>query len=92
VTADDFDLVLMDVQMPVLDGVAAAKQIRALGGPVSAIPIVAVTANAMTGDREKYLATGMDNYVSKPLSLQSLMKLFDELNITPKVRAARAAG
>jgi PAS domain S-box-containing protein len=92
VTADDFDLVLMDVQMPVLDGVAAAKQIRALVGPVASIPIVAVTANAMTGDREKYLAAGMDNYVSKPLSLQSLMKLFDELNITPKARGQRAAG
>ncbi|MEQ1754179.1 MAG: ATP-binding protein [Micropepsaceae bacterium] len=92
VTESDFDLILMDVQMPVLDGLGATKQIRELGGAVAKIPIVAVTANAMSGDKEKYIAAGMDNYVSKPLSLQSLMQLFDELKITPKAQGQRAAG
>ena len=78
--------------MPVLDGLGATKQIRALTTPVSKTPIVAVTANAMSGDKEKYMAAGMDNYLSKPLSLQSLMKLFDELKITPKTQGQRAAG
>ena len=81
----------MDVQMPVLDGIGATRQIRALGTPVAKIPIVAVTANAMSGDRERYIAAGMDNYVSKPLSLQSLMALFEELKITPKANAQPAA-
>lgn len=90
--AGSFDVIFMDVQMPVLDGLGATKQIRALGTPVAKTPIVAVTANAMSGDKEKYMAAGMDNYVSKPLSLQSLMKLFDELKITPKAQGQRAAG
>jgi len=90
--AGSFDVIFMDVQMPVLDGLGATKQIRALTTPVSKTPIVAVTANAMSGDKEKYMAAGMDNYLSKPLSLQSLMKLFDELKITPKTQGQRAAG
>lgn len=67
-----FDAMLMDVQMPKLDGMAATKRIRALGTAAAQVPILAVTANAMTGDREKYLAAGMDGYVSKPISLASL--------------------
>jgi CheY-like chemotaxis protein len=46
----------------------------------------------MSGDKEKYMAAGMDNYLSKPLSLQSLMKLLDELKITPKAQGQRATG
>jgi CheY-like chemotaxis protein len=90
--AGSFDVIFMDVQMPVLDGLGATKQSRALTTPVSKTPIVAVTANAMSGDKEKYMAAGMNNYLSKPLSLQSLMKLFDELKITPKTQGQRAAG
>ena len=89
--AGDFDVIFMDVQMPVLDGLGATKRIRALDGPVSRTPIVAVTANAMSGDKEKYIAAGMDNYVSKPISLQSLMKLFEDMKITPKAKGERAA-
>ncbi|HWA42187.1 MAG TPA: PAS domain-containing protein [Hypericibacter adhaerens] len=62
-----YDLVLMDVQMPVMDGIEATQRIRALGGPKSRIPIVAMTANAMKGDRERFIAAGMNDYVSKPI-------------------------
>ena len=62
-----FDLILMDVQMPLMDGVTATKAIRSLAGPQKDIPIIALTANAMSGDREKYLRQGMTDYVSKPI-------------------------
>ena len=67
-----FDIVLMDVQMPVLDGVQATKEIRALPAPKNAIPIVALTAHAMAGAREKYIGHGMDDYLSKPLDPTAL--------------------
>jgi CheY-like chemotaxis protein/HPt (histidine-containing phosphotransfer) domain-containing protein len=72
VRKSDFDVVLMDVQMPVLDGVQATKQIRALPPPRNAVPIVALTAHAMAGAREEYLACGMDDYLSKPLEPDAL--------------------
>ncbi|MDP6721089.1 MAG: ATP-binding protein, partial [Pirellulaceae bacterium] len=62
-----YDLVLMDIQMPEMDGLAATQEIRKLAGDVSDIPIVALTANAMAGDQERYLATGMSDYVGKPI-------------------------
>ena len=67
VQAEHFDLILMDVQMPVMDGPSATRAIRALDDPVSRIPIVALTANSMAGDRETYLAAGMTDYVAKPI-------------------------
>ena len=67
-----YDLVLMDVNMPEMDGIEATAQIRALGGEPGKIPIVAMTANAMKGDRETYLAAGMDDYVSKPIDKNRL--------------------
>lgn len=63
----DYDLVLMDIMMPELDGVEATKRIRKLGGDKGETPIIAVTAHAMKGDREDYLTAGMDGYVSKPI-------------------------
>ncbi|MCZ6770936.1 MAG: response regulator, partial [Proteobacteria bacterium] len=68
-----YDLVLMDIQMPEMDGVTAAKAIRALDDAARAsIPIIALTANAIKGDREKYLAAGMDDYISKPVDQAAL--------------------
>lgn len=61
------DCVLMDIMMPELDGVETTKRIRKQGGDRGEIPIVALTAHAMKGDREDYLAAGMDGYVSKPI-------------------------
>jgi len=63
---DDFDVVLMDVQMPELDGLEATSRIRKRW-PNRRLRIVAMTANAMAGDRETYLAAGMDDYISKPI-------------------------
>ena len=60
-------LVLLDIQMPELDGIETAKRIRALDGPAAGLPIVALTANAMSGDRERYIAAGMDDYIAKPI-------------------------
>jgi sensor domain CHASE-containing protein/CheY-like chemotaxis protein/nitrogen-specific signal transduction histidine kinase len=72
VRSGGFDLVLMDVQMPEMDGPTAARAIRGLPGPVADIPIIALTANAMSGDRESYLAVGMTDYVSKPVDMNTL--------------------
>lgn len=72
VQAEPFDLVLMDIQMPIMDGTTAARMIRGLDGAVRRIPIVALTANAMPGDRDDYLAMGMTGYLSKPFTPEQL--------------------
>ncbi len=75
-----FDLVLMDCQMPVMDGFEASARIRALDDPdMRAIPIIAMTANAMAGDRERCLAAGMDDYISKPISTTYLKEAIERL-------------
>ncbi len=68
-----YDVVLMDVQMPELDGVEATQLIRALPPPRGQIPIIAVTAHAMAGAREEYLALGMNDYISKPIDPAELL-------------------
>ncbi len=68
-----YDLILMDSQMPELDGIGATKEIRALSGAVARTPIIALTANAMAGDRERYLAAGMNDYVTKPIDPDTLL-------------------
>lgn len=64
----------MDIQMPVMDGVEATKAIRGASdlGEKSHIPIIAMTAYAMTGDKERFLAAGMDGYISKPVDRDEL--------------------
>ena len=69
---EDFDIILMDMMMPVMDGVTAAKQIRAHQKKASAIPIIAVTANAYEEDKQKCLDVGMNGYVPKPYSFEQL--------------------
>ncbi|HVY90111.1 MAG TPA: ATP-binding protein [Hyphomonadaceae bacterium] len=69
---EKFDLVLLDVHMPVMDGKEAIKRIRASSEPWREIPVIALTADAMSGDRERYLALGMSDYVSKPLDQREL--------------------
>lgn len=73
VTRSNYDLVLMDVHMPEMDGVTATQKIRSLPEPVASIPIIAITANAMQGDRKKFLGAGMTDYVSKPIDQQELV-------------------
>ena len=71
--SEDFDCILMDIQMPVMDGIEATKIIRNSGvGAKADIPIIAMTSFAMAGDREKFLAVGMDHYISKPVHLDDL--------------------
>ena len=67
-----YDLVLMDVRMPEMDGVTATQRIRALDGPKSTIPIIALTANAMKGDEASYRSAGMSDYVTKPIESDKL--------------------
>ena len=78
-----FDLILMDVQMPEMDGLTASRIIRERYQPCP--KIVAVTANAMAGDREKYLTSGMDDYISKPIRVKELIDILEET--TPLVAA-----
>ena len=76
---DTFDLVLMDVQMPVMDGVEATRAIRASTRLDAGIPIIALTAYAMEGDRENFIAAGMNGYVAKPVELDALRDAIDEV-------------
>lgn len=78
VRTNNYDLILMDIQMPELDGISATREIRSLRDPMKAkIPIVALTANAMKGDQEEYLAAGMNDYLSKPIDNQQLDKVLE---------------
>jgi len=78
----NFDCVLMDIQMPELDGVEASKRIRSMQnlGARASTPIIALTAYAMAGDRERFLSFGMDGYVSKPVQEEDLIKTLTELS------------
>jgi len=82
---DSFDIVLMDVQMPEMDGLTATKEIRNLKSKIRRIPIIAMTAHAIKGDRERCLEAGMDEYVSKPIDSD---KLFDAIETLTRTSGA----
>jgi len=73
-----YDVVLMDVQMPELDGLDATRRICTLLAPQDRPRIIAMTANAMQGDREACLEAGMDDYVSKPINANELVRALTE--------------
>jgi CheY-like chemotaxis protein len=68
-----YDLVLMDVQMPGVDGLEATRRIRALPSEQAAVPVIAITANAMQGDDQRCFDAGMDDYISKPIDRARLL-------------------
>jgi CheY-like chemotaxis protein len=75
-----FDLVLMDVQMPEMDGFAATREIRrAEHGGQDHVPVIAMTAHAMKGDREECLAAGMDDYLAKPINSEELRQVIERV-------------
>lgn len=76
-----FDAVLLDCQMPVMDGYTAAVEIRKLNGPVSRIPIVAMTAHAMSGDRQKCIDVGMNEYITKPIKKEVVARVLAQMLI-----------
>ena len=83
---EEFDLILMDCQMPVMDGFLAARAIREgeTARQIDPIPIIALTANAIEGDRDGCLAAGMDDYVSKPYSASGLVSAIERLRTRPE--------
>jgi CheY-like chemotaxis protein len=78
----DYDVVLMDVQMPVMDGLATTRAIRNLPDRRKArVPIIALTAHALTGDADRCLGAGMDGYVSKPVNCEDLIERVEQLGV-----------
>jgi PAS domain S-box-containing protein len=91
VSEKDYDVVFMDCQMPVMDGYEATSQIRLLDGERKNTKIVAMTANAMEGDREKCIEAGMDDYISKPINFELMFNMI-EANIKEKVEDYNYSG
>jgi len=87
----DVDLVLMDVQMPGLDGITATRLIRGLPGVKSQVPIIAMTANTMTSDRTAYLDAGMNDVIAKPIDRRRLAQILDRWGRPAGTTAAAAA-
>jgi len=85
---DKYDIIFMDIQMPIMGGIEATKKISdfEIKENKKHIPIIALTANALQGDREKYIDAGMDDYISKPMQIEELKKVLDKF-IYPQVRS-----
>jgi signal transduction histidine kinase/DNA-binding response OmpR family regulator len=92
VMQQSFDLVLMDVQMPVMDGVQATGHVRALPAPQCDLPIIALTADALHGAAERYRGSGMDGYLSKPLSAPALFRALKEFATGRRPKRSSADG
>ena len=86
--AQDVDVVLMDIHMPVMDGVEAARRIRAGETPNRQVPLVALTADAMSGDRERYLAIGFDEHLPKPLEPGAFVSILSRVSANQSPRCA----
>ena len=82
VQAAPYDIILMDIQMPEMDGLAATREIRSLASPICDISIIALTANAMVGDREEFIAAGMNDYVAKPINREALFGAMERVRKT----------
>jgi len=90
----DFALVLMDVHMPVMDGITATQRIRGMPGAKARLPIIAMTADVMEGARERFLAIGMDDYIAKPINsriFRTLVRRWTDGASTPPVRAVETS-
>lgn len=89
-----YDLILMDIRMPVMGGIEATKRIRSMQSPIADCPILALTANAMSGDKEEYLAAGLTDYISKPVDFDALLSkikgYLDDRRRLPENTAASA--
>lgn len=77
-TDEDYKLILMDVQMPEMDGFTATQKIRTSGKAASNLPIIAITAHALAGDKDKCIAAGMNDYITKPIKQHELIGLIDQ--------------
>ena len=86
----EYGLILMDMQMPEMDGLEATRQIRGLGGWASQVPILAMTANAMAGDRERCLQAGMNDYLAKPVDRRELFEKIAHWTGYPRGPAGQA--
>jgi CheY-like chemotaxis protein len=86
--SEQFDLILMDVQMPELDGLEATREIRRREAAGTRTPIVALTAHALTGDRERCLEAGMDGYMTKPVNPTELDEVLEKYAPGARVRSA----
>ena len=78
-TAKTFDLILMDINMPIMDGITATEKIRELSFPKNQVPILALTANAMMEDKERCINAGMNGFISKPIKLERLVEELDNV-------------